>query len=210
MHQFATEFVIFLRNCPFGRKTTLFAATLIFLGACDSNTAPEEPLEPAVAPIDCIEGGHLAVQTFGVIKTDIDWNDTDIQCEGMQRPNEKGARLRFSGEIDSANGVRPLAFILSIPDLEQGATGDELATRVTLIEEENARFFSTREADICWSNITEQTPLVDSDGTDIPHFYRIKGLTYCVAPIAELNGAASVTLSDLEFTGQVRWAKQKQ
>lgn len=213
MHQFATEFVIFLRSRPFGPKTTYLAAVLAFLSACESNTAPEEsadPAEPAIAPIDCIEGGHLVVQTFGAISSDIDWSEPDIQCEGMQRPNEKGARLRFSGEIDSTDGARPLAFILSIPDLEQGAIGNELATRVTLIEEESARFFSTRESDICWSNITEQSPLVDSEGTVIEHFYRVKGLTYCVASIAELNGAASVTLSDLEFTGQLRWAKQEQ
>ena len=164
----------------------------------------------ALAPVDCIEGGHLVVQAFGAIKSNIDWSEPDIQCEGMRRPDDKGARLRFSGEIDSADGARPLAFILSIPDLERGATGSELATRVTIIEEENARFFSTRESDICWSNITEQTLLADFEETVSEHFYSVTGLVYCVAPIAELNGTASVTLSDLEFTGQLRWPKLKQ
>lgn len=213
MHQFAIEIAIFFRNCPFGQKTTILAAMLAFLGACESNTAPQDSANTAVqalASTGCIDGGHLEVQTFGAIKADIDWSEPDIQCEGMQRPNENGARLRFSGEIGSADSARALAIILSIPDLERGASENELATRVTLIEEENARFFSTRESDICWSNIIEQAPLVESDGTIIEHFYRISGLTYCVSPIAELNGAASVTLSDLEFTGQLRWAKKNQ
>jgi len=210
LHRFAREIVSFLRNRPFRQKMPFLLGVLTFLGACEDKTALDDPPESALVPVDCVRGGHLAVETFGAIKTDIDWNEPDIQCEGMQRPQGKGARLRFSGEINSVDNDWPLAIILSIPDLERGATANELATRVTLIDEENARFFSTRETDICWSNITEQSPLTDSDGTVIEHFYRISGLTYCVAPIAELNGTASVTLSDLEFTGQLRWAKQKQ
>jgi len=48
-----------------------------------------------------------------------------------------------------------------------------------------------------------------SAGAIITNHYSISGLIYCVAPIAELNGAASVTLSDLQFTGQLRWAQEK-
>jgi hypothetical protein len=200
--------VNFLRNRHFWPEVLFFVAISAFLGACEDKVTTADPPESTLSPIVCIEGGRLAVKTFGAIKTDIDWSEPDIRCEGMQRPQEKGARLRFSGEIDADDDARPLAIILSIPDLKKGATANELATRVTLIEEENARFFSTRETDICWSNITEQSPMIDSDGTVIEHFYRISGLTYCVAPIAELNGAASVTLSDLEFTGQLRWARR--
>jgi len=87
---------------------------LAFRGACEDETALDDPPESALAPVICVRGGHLAVETFGAIKTVIEL------------------------------------------------------------------------------------------------FYRISGLTYCVAPIAELNGAASVTLSDLKFTGQLRWTKQKQ
>jgi hypothetical protein len=202
--------MIFLRKCLFGLKTLLVVAIFALLGACGDDPPLEVSLETEQEPSDCIDGGRLAVEAFGALNSDIDWRDASIRCEGMQRPQGKGARLRFSGEIEFAGNAWPLAFILSIPDLERGATADELATRVTLIEEENSRFFSTRETDICWSNVTEQTPLKDSAGTVIEHYYRISGLTYCVAPIAELNGAASITLSDLKFTGQLHWARKKQ
>ena len=44
--------------------------------------------------------------------------------------------------LDSNNNdQRTLAFILSIPDLNMGRTGNELPTRLTLIEEDEARFF---------------------------------------------------------------------
>ena len=184
-----------------------FLALAACLGACDNSAKPGIPPVSDQAPADCIAGGRLTVDTFGAIKSTLDWRQSAVRCEGMQRPDGQGARLRFAGELDS--GDSPLAFILSIPDLERGKTANELVTRVTLIDEENARFFSTRETDICWSNITEQTPLTDSSGAVIENHYSISGLTYCVAPVAELNGTASVTLSDMQFTGQLRWAQEE-
>ena len=183
---------------------------LALLGACAEKATPQELPEPAEQTKACTAGGRLDVETFGAIKSDIAWQEPDIQCEGMRRPGGKGARLRFSGEVDAAGNARSLAFILSIPDLEQGAAANELATRVTLIEEENSRFFSTGDTAMCWSDITEQSPISDPDGTAIEHFYKISGFTYCVAPIAELKGTASVTLSDLRFTGQLNWKWQEQ
>ncbi len=179
------------------------------LGACDNSAKPDIPPVSDQVPTDCITGGRLTVDTFGAIKATIDWRQSDVRCEGMQRPEGKGVRLRFAGELDSGDASRPLAFILSIPDLEKGKTANELATRVTLIEEENARFFSTRETEICWSNITQQIPLTDSSGAVIENHYSISGLTYCVAPVAELHGTASVTLSNMQFTGQLRWAQDR-
>ena len=186
----------------------VFLALAACTSACGDPAKPENPTASGQVPTDCIADGRLTVDTFGAIRDTIDWHQPAIRCEGMQRPEEKGARLRFAGELNS--GDSPLAFILSIPDLERGKTANELVTRVTLIEEENARFFSTRETEICWSNITEQTPLKDSSGAVIANHYRISGLTYCVAPIAEMNGTASVTLSDMQFTGQLNWVREEE
>jgi hypothetical protein len=187
------------------------AAVLAFsagLSGCGNSTTPASSAGSDQAPSECVADGRMTVKIFGAIKSDIDWRRPDLRCEGMQRPRGEGARLRFAGELDAGDAARPLSFILSIPDLQQGKTASELATRVTLIEEENARFFSTRDNDICWSNITQQEPLTDSTGAVIANRYGISGLTYCVAPVAELNGAASITLSDLQFTGQLHWAQK--
>lgn len=128
-----------------------------------------------------------------------------MSCEGMRRPGGEGARLRFAGKTGEGDGARYLAFILSIPDLAAGSTGNELPTRVTLIEEDAGRFFSTLEAEVCWSDIERQEPRAGSGGTNSSGHYSISGLLYCVAPVAELNGTASVTLSELAFSGQLRW-----
>ena len=152
--------------------------------------------------------GSLTVITYGAIDASIDWRGDSLDCDGMRRPHDEGVRLRFAGVVGTAdNNQRTLAFILSIPALGAGRTGDELPTRLTLIEEDEGRFFSTQEANICWSDIEQQRPLRDETGAVIPEHYFVSGLTYCVAAIAELNGKASVTLSDLKFSGQVNWGK---
>jgi len=208
LHLFAANSVIFRRNPAYGLKTAIIVAISAGLGACN-NPSPHENL-PATEqePTSCVPGGQLIVETFGAIQSRIEWRQPAVRCEGMKRPKGEGARLRFAGEYDTGDEIRPLAFILSIPDLRKGQTAVELSTRVTLIEEENGRFFSTTDSEVCWSNITRHDPLLNSSGEEIPNHYIIGGLTYCVAPVAELNGSASVTLSDMKFTGQLSWAQE--
>ena len=124
-------------------------------------------------------------------------------CEGMRRPGGEGARLRFSGSIGTGENERQLALILAMPYLVEGAVGNEQPTRVTLIEEDQGRFFSTQENDTCWSDIYEQER--DTSAASGDKAYRIRGLLYCVAPVPELNGDGSVTLGDIEFDGRVSW-----
>lgn len=73
---------------------------------------------------------------------------------------------------------------------------------MTLIEENSGRFFSTTEAPVCWSDIHEQT-LIEGDE------YVVRGLVYCVSPLAELNGSGGVSFTDLEYTGRVDWGEVK-
>lgn len=176
----------------------------------------EKPAEPPNAPIpgpktaSCVAGGRLAVDTYGAVEAHIDWSADDMTCEGMPRPADEGARLRFAGQIGGGNDEgdgerRYLAFIFSIATLTPGQGGEELPTRVTIIEEDEGRFFSTQEADVCWSDVKYHAPPQQADATPMTEQSRIDGLLYCVAPIAELNGTASITLSDLAFSGQLRW-----
>jgi len=181
------------------------------LSACTrpaTDATGPEPYKPAGQ--GCIEGGRFNVAAYGAINARIDWQGPSLQCEGMARPLGEGARLRFAGFLEHSgeNQVRnrhALAVILSIPGLAAGRTADALATRVTLIEEDSSRFFSTRETSVCWSDIQQQRPILNKSATAIAERYIISGLTYCVAPVAELYGTASVTLSDMTFNGQINW-----
>ena len=62
-----------------------------------------------------------------------------IQCESMRRPDDRGVRLRFTGEVA---GER-LAVIIAMPELEPGVTGPEFDSIVTVTVEGSGRFFST-------------------------------------------------------------------
>ncbi len=158
------------------------------LVACTEPAIDVETPESHSTQSACVANGRFTVATYGAIDARIDWRGDSLDCDGMRRPHGKGARLRFAGVLDrdnvrdpdhariadrdsgldrdpnraldsNNNDQRTLAFILSIPDLNMGRTGNELPTRLTLIEEDEARFFSTQEADICWSNVEQRVPL---------------------------------------------------
>lgn len=181
---------------------------LVLLAACGDRPGPG-PTETAVAetlapePYDpaCGQDGLLAVELYGGIRAAIDWRADELSCTGMPRPDGEGARIRFSGPMGSGDEIRTLAFILGLPNIEVGRTGTELPTNVTLIEEGTGRFFSTQDINGCWTDIAAHEPVDGGAGS----LYRVEGTLYCVSPLAELNGNANVTFTELKFTGRLNW-----
>lgn len=184
----------------------VFCAPVIVTGCSDPPDAARRVAPLTTVASSCDAAGSFSVTTFGSIEASIEWHGEQMTCEGMKRPADRGARLRFSGRLDSGGEPRNLAFIISLPELAEGQTGDELSTRITVIEEDAGRFFSTQETDICWSNIDRHQPQLDSDDDVLARRYTIGGLVYCVAPIADLNGPGSLTISELRFSGRVAWS----
>lgn len=119
----------------------------------------------------------------------------------MPRPDDAGARIRLSGPVRNDGEAKTLTFILGLPDLVAGQTGAELPTNVTLVEEGNGRFFGTPDTSSCWTDVTTHRLIEGSENE-----YAIGGNLYCVSPLAELNGSASVTFTGLSFTGRLNWA----
>jgi hypothetical protein len=147
---------------------------------------------------ECGDHGYLSTELYGAIETTVDWASTDLRCEGMPRPDNMGARLRFSGPISDG---RNIAFIIALPDLQQGDTGKEYQTNVTLIEEGNGRFFSTADLEVCWTDID------DIESTDeTGNRFEVGGTVYCVAPLPEINGESDVSIRDLKFRGLLDWS----
>ena len=119
-------------------------------------------------------------------------------CQGMSRPEGKGARLRFAGKA----GERELAIavIIAIPELKRGQSGSELPSVVTIIEEGKGRFFSTPDLDSCWTDIDSQTVIDESVGR-----FAIDGRLFCISPVPEVNGGASVSIEEMSFSGLLDW-----
>ena len=192
------------------RRSRAMAAFLIpwaLLGACDGpkpiaaekNGAETVAVETSKA--DCGQDGQLIVELYGVIRASINWQTEELSCTGMPRPDGEGARIRLSGRLGTDDDVRTLAFILGLPDLKVGQTGTELPTNVTLIEEGAGRFYRTRDASECWTDIASQELIGDDSDT----LYRVEGTLYCVSSLGELNSSASVTFTELKFTGRINW-----
>ena len=159
---------------------------------------------PPVAVVEapaCGADGAVVAEIYGGVRASIDWDSRTLECEGMPRPNGEGARLRFAGPAATADGELKLAFILGLPDLRPGETARELPTNVTLMEEGSGRFFGTRDAVNCWTDINLHEPVQPA----VSSSYKIGGVLYCVAPLADLNGSASISFADLTFTGRLDW-----
>jgi len=173
------------------------ALALACLSPCLPACTDSAPVA-AETPPSCGPEGAVTAEIYGELRASIDWGAGDFECEGMPRPAGEGARLRFAGMAGEAPDRRRLAFILGVPGLRQGETANELPTNVTVIEEGAGRFFGTRGASSCWTDIGAHENLSASD-------YRISGILYCVAPLAGLNGNSSISFAELEFSGRLNW-----
>lgn len=170
-----------------------------------ADTSVPEAMGSKANDLACGADGRLTVELYGSISASIDWRSDALACAGMPRPENEGARVRMSGPLATGDEVRTIAFILGLPDLEVGQSGNELPTNVTLIEEGTGRFYSTPDTSGCWTDVRSQLPI----GADNDQLYRIEGTLYCISPLAELNGSTSVTFTELNFTGRINWEQPK-
>ncbi len=185
-------------------RILLIPATAFLLLACSTGTDGGPAAMPAAATppetAACFAEGKFRADLYGAVRARVDWHGSDLDCEGMPRPHGAGARLRFAGPVAIADLTHQLAFIVAVPDLEQGATAQELPATVTLIDEDNGRFFSSADTESCWADVHDQQPLSkDADS------YAVSGIVYCVAPLAALTSNESIALRNLEFSGRVDW-----
>jgi len=152
----------------------------------------------------CAPGARFSAELYGSLATELDWRGDALACEGMRRPRGAGARLRFAGPVPGTDGERRLAFIVSLPGLERGQTREELPATVTLIEEDEGRFFTNGGGETgdetCWSDVATHEPV--SGETDA---YTVGGIVYCLTPLVDPAGDGAVTLAALRYRGLVDW-----
>lgn len=160
--------------------------------------APTDALPPPAARSapDCGPRGSLVAELYGGIETTLTWGPGSLACESMLRPQGEGIRLRFEGEA----GAERLVFIIAVPGLARGATASELPANVTLTVEGSGRFFSTPSLESCWVDVSAQDPVPDEGNR-----YWVTGELFCVGPLGEINGDASIMLDHFRFTGVADW-----
>lgn len=176
------------------------------ISTADHLPAPANPASSLLPASDasahgCGDGGALQTTLYGALAGEVEWRSGDMRCEGMPRPNGAGARLRFSGQV--GEDTMQLAFIIALPDLERGIDGTGFTSNVTVIDESSSRFFSTPNLESCWTDV-EALEALDDDGNSGDRF-AIGGILYCISPLPEMNGDASISIPELRFSGQLDW-----
>lgn len=183
------------------RRFGAFSLLATLLAACkpaaENAVSGLETGIPAVS--SCGDSGYLRGRLYGAIDWNLDFAANKLQCEGMPRPGGEGARLRFAGRI--GDDERQIAIIIAIPELDRGSAGSEYVSNVTVIEEGRGRFFNTVDPSNCLTDITAMTAIhIEGDR------YTISGSLYCLAPLAEVNGDSSVSITELRFEGLIDWS----
>lgn len=172
----------------------LFVAAILVACSDAPEPAAEAEIEPAAST--CGGEGYLHATLSGALSADLDWPDAALRCESMRRPDDRGVRLRLSGDV---RGER-LSFIIALPELRAGVTGKGFDSVVTVTVEGSGRFFSTPNLGACWADIETNKALADTGGSHV-----VAGVLDCVGPLGEFNGDAYVDLRGLRFSGVGDW-----
>jgi hypothetical protein len=154
------------------------------------------PREMAVCVMD--NDGYLRGELYGSVRQTLDWLGADMACDGMPKPAGEGVRLAFREHADP--DTPGLMFVIGIEGVKAGQPFAEQAANVTLNDQPGGRFFSTQGKENCWVSMIE---LIKLTGT-VNDIWRLDGLLYCTAALAAAAGTGSVTLGELQFSGQIR------
>jgi len=182
---------------------TRFCALLTFclaFTACSSeDNKPRGQAAPAPGEVaTCIAGGggYLRAQLRGAVIADLDWSNAEVQCAGGPRPDGKGLRLTFAGQLPGTEHQLRFIFGIDEHDIAAGAA-QALPTNLTVILEGENELFATRGSERCAVEALERSPLEDTDGK----MYRVHARGYCVSPATNVAGDARLLVPTFEFTG---------
>ncbi|MEO0576173.1 MAG: hypothetical protein AAF004_11980 [Pseudomonadota bacterium] len=193
------------------KRVAAFSAVLAALtvAGCGSDTTTnasdrsttDTPSRAASDARSCVTTAETVLRgtLHGAVRGTIAADAGTTECRGMPRPREQGLRLQFRTAGVSRMNLPPLVLILGIDTLGRGDTGSALRTTVTLIDEDQERFFSTGEQQSCFSDVLKHRAL-EQDAQSV-----ITGTLWCTAAIPQVNGQRSVRISELDFEGVVSW-----
>lgn len=157
---------------------------------------------PASAPaVGCLDGGngYLRARIRGALNLDLDWRNADVECEGGERPGERGIRVSFAGPQQSDG--RRLRLVFGIASAMEGRAGRALPTNLTVIFEGEKRLFATRGDDKCTVDELRQERFGDLSGPE--RSYRVIARGFCTAPATAADHRERIVVSSFDFAGRV-------
>ena len=160
----------------------------------DNGLAPR-PLLPCVMDRDGYLRGTLYT---GQSEVEIDWEGSDMRCDGMYRPDESGIRMVFDQHMDADRDG--LVIVMGVADAMPGEPLAEAPVNITLIDQPAGRFYVTGEKSLCFTSFSEQLML---SGTTT-ETWRIDGIIFCQGTLNELRGDGRLRVDEFEFSGMFR------
>lgn len=143
--------------------------------------------------------GYLSARIRGALNLDIDWRNSQLECEGGARPDGKGLRLSFAGPVHSDG--RRLRLVFGIASATEGAAAQALPTNLTVMFEGEQRLFATRGEDRCTVDDLRQERIGALD--DKARLWRVIARGFCVAPANALSGEERILVTRFDFAGRV-------
>lgn len=169
---------------------------------------PTASSAPAPAPQSgCLATGNgfLRARIRGALNLDIDWKNSELECDGSERPNGHGIRLSFAGPVRS--GGRRLRLVFGVATAAEGAPGRELPTNLTVIFEGEQRLYSTRGEDRCTVDDLKEER-VGAVGAAV-RSYRVVARGFCTLPASALAGDEHIIVTRFDFAGSVHFDDPK-
>jgi hypothetical protein len=149
--------------------------------------------------------GYLRARIRGDLNLDINWHNSEIECDGGARPDGSGIRVSFAGPVHSDG--RRMRLVFGVGDAKEGRPGRELPTNLTVIFEGEERLFATRGEDRCTVDQLEQERLGALGGPR--RSYRIIARGFCVSPASTLNGEGRILVSRFDFAGNATFEDEE-
>jgi hypothetical protein len=156
----------------------------------------------------CLPGerGFLQASLRGALNEQLDWRGAQLQCEGGARPQGRGLRVSFAGQLGSEG--RRLRLVFGLAAQPGAPLLHTLPAHVTAIVENENRVYATLGDDKCTVESLLQEPLpapTAAASTGRAREYRIAARGFCVSPAATLSGDEHLYIDRFDFAGRVRF-----
>jgi hypothetical protein len=174
------------------------------IAAAPVNSAPTVSVAPKKST-ECLTegGGFLRARLTGSIKAELNWTNSDTECNGATRP-DGGVRMRFS-HVFGQDGQR-LVLVFGIPTLREGVDARTMPVNLTLIREGAGQFFGTSGDDKCLIDRLHQEALAGIPKRN--RRYRITVSGFCTQPARAISGEGSILVTRFDFAGRVDYSEE--
>jgi hypothetical protein len=179
------------------------AAALVFNATGSIASPPADQAEKPTAKTGCLVAGdgYLRARLRGTLDLDLDWKDTQMECEGGPRPSGNGVRVSIGGP--SRGEGRRIRFVFGVGGVTEGRGGENLRTNVTILFEGEQRVFATLGDDKCTVDSLSQQRVETLDPKRA--IYRVEARGFCLGPATSLSRGERVLLTSFDFAGRVEF-----